>query len=224
MFKHSDADIEKDIREELKWEPSLRNDELAVSVRGGVVTLAGHVPSFYDRWKGERVSARVKGVKGVANDLEVRLPSSSERPDPELTRTIMNLLESDIWVPPNSIKVTVSEGWVTLEGEVDWFYQREEAERAFRRMTGVRGFSNMVHVKARPAPSDLKKKIKDALERGAQFDAERITIEVDGARVTLRGTVRSFAEKLDTERAARNAPGVTSVDNKLTVDPTIMAT
>ena len=220
---HSDADIQKDILAELKWEPSLRNDDVGIAVRDGVVTLAGFVDSYADKWKAERVASRVKGVKAIANDLEVKLPSSSQRPDPDIARTAVNALEWNILVPHDRIKVKVEKGWVTLEGDVEWYYQKEEADRAVRSLTGVKGVSNLIMVRAQPAPSDVKRKIREALQRGAQFDADRITVETQGGRVILRGTVRSYAEMRDAERAARNAPGVTDVENRLTVDPSVYA-
>ena len=222
MFR-SDSDIQQDVVSELKWEPSLRNDDIAVGVRDGVVTLGGFVDSYADRYTAERVASKVKGVKALANDIEVRLPSSSERPDPDIARAAVDALQWNISVPSDRIKVKVDKGWLTLEGEVEWYYQKEAAERAVRYLRGVKGISNLIAVKARPAPSDVKRRIKDALTRGAEFDAERITVEVDGNTVTLKGTVRSYAEMRDAERAARNASGVTEVKNKLVVDPTVLA-
>jgi osmotically-inducible protein OsmY len=190
-------------------------------VRDGVVTLAGYVDSYADKWKAERVVARVKGVKAIANDLNVKLPSSSQRPDPDVARAALDALKWNISVPKDRIQVKVDNGWVTLEGDVDWYFQREAAERAIRHLTGVKGVSNLITVRVRPTPSDIKEKVKEALRRGAEFDAEHITVEIDGKKVILRGTVRSYAEMRDAERAARNAPGITEVENKLTVDPTV---
>ncbi len=221
MFR-SDSDIQRDVVSELKWDPSLRNDDIAVGVRDGVVTLAGFVDSYADRYTAERVASKVKGVKALANDIEVKLPSSSERPDPDIARAAVDALKWNISVPSDRIKVKVDKGWITLEGDVDWYFQKETAERAVRYLRGVKGISNLVTVKARPTTSDVKQRIKEALERGAEFDAERITVEVDGNTVTLKGTVRSYAEMRDAERAARNAAGVTEVKNKLVVDPTIL--
>ena len=221
MFR-SDSDIQRDVVSELKWDPSLRNDDIAVGVRDGVVTLAGFVDSYADRYSAERVASKVKGVKALANDIEVKLPSSSERPDPDIARAAVDALKWNISVPSDRIKVKVDKGWITLEGDVDWYFQKETAERAVRYLRGVKGISNLVTVKARPTTSDVKQRIKEALERGAEFDAERITVEVDGNTVTLKGTVRSYAEMRDAERAARNAAGVTEVKNKLVVDPTIL--
>lgn len=215
----SDTDIQKDIIAELKWDPSLRDEDVAVSVRDGVVTLAGFVDSYVDKWRAERVASRVKGVKAIANDLEVKLPASSQRADPDIARAAVDALRWNIAVPDDQIKVRVERGWVTLEGEVDWYYQKEAAERAVRYLTGVKGVSNLITVRQRATPSDVKQKIKEALQRGAHFDADRITVEVEGNKAILRGTVRSYAEYRDAERAARNAPGITQVENRLTIEP-----
>jgi osmotically-inducible protein OsmY len=220
----TDSQIQKDIIDELKWEPSLQDEDIGVAVRDGVVTLAGFVDSYANKWKAERVASRVKGVKAIANDLEVKLPTSSSRPDPDIARAALDALKWNILVPMDRIKVKVEKGWLTLEGDVDWNFQREEAERAVRYLTGVLGVTNLVSVRARPTPSDIKRKIKETLERSAEFDADHITVEVDGHTAVLRGTVRSYAEKRDAERAARNAPGVTDVENDLIVEPTLLAT
>ncbi|PYP04145.1 MAG: ornithine aminotransferase [Gemmatimonadetes bacterium] len=215
----SDRDMQRDIVNELNWEPSLRNDDIAVGVRDGVVTLAGFVDSYADKWTAERVAGRVKGVKAVANDIEVKLPLGSSRPDPDIARAALDALKWHVSVPNERIKVKVEKGWLTLEGDVDWYYQKEAAERAVRYLTGVQGVSNLITVKARPTSADVKVKIKEALQRGAEFDADHITVEIEGSKAILRGTVRAYAEMRDAERAARNAPGITEVDNRLTVDP-----
>ncbi len=214
----SDRDMQRDIVNELNWEPSLRNDDIAVGVRDGVVTLAGFVDSYADKWTAERVAGRVKGVKAVANDIEVKLPLGSSRPDPDIARAALDALKWHVSVPNERIKVKVEKGWLTLEGDVDWYYQKEAAERAVRYLTGVQGVSNLITVKARPTSADVKVKIKEALQR-AEFDADHITVEIEGNKAILRGTVRAYAEMRDAERAARNAPGITEVDNRLTVDP-----
>ncbi|MDB4875630.1 MAG: Transport-associated protein [Gemmatimonadetes bacterium] len=222
MFR-SDTDIQKDIVEELKWDPSIGKQDIAVAVRDGVVTLSGFADSYAAKWRAEQDASRVKGVKAVANDVEVKLPSSSTRPDPDIAHAAVDALRWNIFVPHDRIKVKVEKGWVTLEGEVEWNYQKEEAERAIRNLTGVRGVSNLITVRSHVTASDVKKKIQEALERGAEFDADRITVELDGNKVILRGIVRSYAESKDAERAARKAPGVSEVENKLVVDPTVVA-
>jgi osmotically-inducible protein OsmY len=219
----SDSEIQRDVSSELKWEPSLRDDDIAVAVHDGVVTLAGHVDSYIEKWRAERVAGRVRGVKAIVNNIEVMLPSSSQRPDPDIARAAMNALEWNASVPEDRIRVKVDNGWVTLEGDVDFYFQREAAERAVRTLWGVKGVTNLIAVRAAPTSGDVKQHIKEALQRGANFDADRITVEVDGHRAILRGTVRSFAEMKDAERAARNAPGITEVENRLTIDPNVYA-
>jgi len=222
-MQRTDTDLQKDLVAELNWEPSLRNDDVAVGVRDGVVTLAGFVDSFIDKWKAERAASKIKGVKAIANELEVKLPTTSSRPDPDIARAALDALNWDISVPHDRIKVKVEKGWLTLEGDVDWYYQKEAAERAVRHLTGVKGVSNLIMLRVQPAPSDVKQRIKEALQRGAQVDAEHITVDIEGNQAILRGTVRSYAEMRDAERAARNAPGVTEVKNRLTVDPGVYA-
>jgi osmotically-inducible protein OsmY len=219
----TDNDIQKEVIAALKGEPSLRDDDIALGVRDGVVTLAGFVDSYADKWRAERTVSKLKGVKAVVNDLKVKLPVSSQRPDPELARAVVDALKWNIQVPHDRIQVVVEDGWVTLKGEADWYYQKEEAERTVRNLTGVKGVSNLITVAVKPTPSDVKKRIVEALQRAAQFDAERITVEIDGHKTILRGTVRSYAELKDAERAVRNVPGISEVETHLTVDPNVYA-
>jgi osmotically-inducible protein OsmY len=213
----TDQKIQQDISDELSWEPSLRNDDIAVGIRDGVVTLGGFVDSYADKSKAERAAGRVKGVKAVANELAVKLPTSAERADPDIARAALDALQWNIAVPHERIQVKVEKGWLTLEGEVDWFYQKQAAERAVRYLRGVRGVSDFITLSVRTSPRDVKKRIKDALHRGAEFDAEHIKVEVEGNKAILDGTVRSYTELKDAARAARNAPGITEVDNRLMV-------
>ena len=213
----TDAAIQADVMAELKYEPRVLPNEIGVVVKDGVVTLTGWVDSYTKKWAAEDAAHRVRGDKAVANDIEVRLPTSSQRTDADIAKAALNALEWDAFVPTDRIKVTVSNGWVTLTGDVDWQFQREDAERVVRRLTGVRGVTNLITVKPKVTPSEIREKIEDALVRNAETDAERITVEVQGSKVILRGTVRSWAEKDEAERAAWAAPGVTSVDNRITV-------
>jgi len=223
-MQRSDTDIHKDIVAEFHWEPSLRDDDIAVAVRDGVVTLAGFADSYADKWKAERIASKIRGVKAIANDIEIKLPSASQRADPDIARAVVNALQWNISVPADRIKPKVEKGWVTLEGEADYNYQKDAAERAIRYLTGVKGITNLITVKQRATPADLKERIKEALQRSAQFDAERITVEVQGNKAILSGTVRSYAEMKEAERAALKAPGITEVENRITVDLSVYAT
>lgn len=219
-----DNDIQRDVGLELRWEPRLQDLDLAVGVRDGVVTLAGFTPSYADKMTAENVASRVKDVRAIANEITVNLPQGAVVADPEIAREVMHALFWHTTVPDELLQVKVDDGWVRLEGEVDWYYQKEAAEKAVRVLRGVKGVTNLIAVKARPVPSDVKGRIKSSLHRGAAFDAEHIAVEVSGHTVILRGTVRSFAEKREAERAARNAPGVTTVDDRLSVDPYALVT
>jgi len=224
-MSRSDSDIRKDIVAELEWDPSLRHEDIAIAVRDGVVTLSGFTDSYADKWRAERLTSGIKGVKAVANDIQVKLPSGSQRADPDIARAAIDALKWNISVPQDRIKVKVDNGWVTLEGDVDFYFQKQAAERAVRYLTGVKGVSNLISVRSTttPSPVEVKQKVRQALERSAVYDADHINVDVAGNKVILRGTVRSYAEWRDAERAARNAPGVTDVENKLTIDPAVYA-
>ncbi len=213
----TDAQIQTDVLAEFKWEPRVVPNEIGVAVKDSIVTLTGWVDSYTKRWAAEDAAHRVRGVKAVANEIEVRLSKAGERIDADIAAAAVRALEWDAFVPVEKIDVTVSKGWVTLKGEVVWQYQKQDAERVVRRLNGVKGVNNLITVKTRLAPSELKKKIEDALVRTAESDAQRITVEVDGSKVILKGTVRSWAEKEEAERQAWAAPGVTSVDDRITI-------
>jgi len=213
----TDEQIQKDVLAELKWDARVMPNEIGVSVKDGIVTLTGWVDSYTKKWAAEEAAHRVRGVKAVANDIEVRLPSSAERTDADIAAAAVRALEWDASLSIVNLDVTVSKGWVTLKGEVEWQYQKEDAERVVRRLAGVKGVTNLITVKPRVTPSDLKQKIEQALIRSAATDAQRITVEVQGSKVILKGTVRSWAEREEAERTAWLAPGVTAVENRITL-------
>jgi len=215
----SDSEIERDVKDELSWDPDLDATDIAVSVKNGVVTLTGFVKSFTDKYEAEAAVKRVAGVVAVANDIEVRLPGVDLRPDPEIARDAAAAIKSQLPISADKIKVVVNNGWITLEGQVEWQYQRNTAENAVRRIKGAKGVNNNIWLKPVAEPSEIKRKIQEAFRRNAEVDSNRITVEADGSVVTLKGTVRSWMERDEAERAAWAAPGVTSVVDQIVVSP-----
>ena len=215
----TDEQIQKEVLAELKWDARVQPNEIGVAVKDGVVTLMGWVDSYTKHWAAEEAAHRVAGVAAVANDITVR--TIGERTDADIAAAAVHALKWNSSVPADKIQVTVDHGWVTLRGQVDFAFQKRLAERAVERLSGVIGVTNLIQVKTQqpPSPEALKGQIEKALVRNAEIDARRITVEVQGSKVILRGTVSSYAEKKAAEETAWSAPGVTEVDNRLEVSP-----
>lgn len=213
-----DRDLQSAVMDELSWEPGVTASEIEVSVKDGVVTLTGFVDNYPAKLWAERAVKRLSGVESVADEIKVR-PPSSERMDTDIARAAENILEWSVNVPNSRIKLTVEDGWITLEGKVDWQFQRLAAEKAVRHLIGVRGISNLVTIEPKPTAADVKAKIEMALERSAKVDAQGIKVELRENKIILNGKVRSLAEREEAERVAWAAPGVFQVEDHIRIEP-----
>ena len=213
----TDSQIQSDLMQELKWDPSVTHEHIGVAVTSGIVTLSGTVPNYAEKFAAERAAQRVGGVKAVVEKIEVKLPGSFQRTDQDIANWIVDQFKWAVQVPEDRVKANVENGCVKLTGEVDWEYQRSAAERAVRGLTGVKSITNSIMIKPRVQSSAVKEQIEGALRRAAEREARRINVETRGSRVVLTGEVRSFAELRDAKGAAWNAPGVTEVEDHLMV-------
>lgn len=212
----TDSQIQTDVMQELKWDPSVTHEHIGVSVSEGVVTLSGTVPSYVEKWAAEKAAQRVAGVKAIVEEIEVKLSGSVVRDDQTLAKAILEQFKWNVQVPDSLVKVNVEDGWVELTGEVEWDFQRRAAMKSVRPIQGVKGVTNSITLKSKTIrPEMIKEKIEEALKREVEREARRIKVEVHGSKVTLSGDVHSFTEMWDARGAALSAPGVTSVENKL---------
>ncbi|HEY0666968.1 MAG TPA: BON domain-containing protein [Sphingobacteriaceae bacterium] len=216
----TDLQIQKDVMDEIRWDPYLNSAEIGVAVKNGVVSLSGMVDSYSKKLFAEVAAKRVAGVKALAEDIQVGNSPSYRKTDAEIAEAVLNALKWHTAVQEDQIQIKVEDGNVRLEGEVDWAYQRDSANTAIQNLNGVRTVINMISIKSQATPFDIKQKISAAFQRSANLDAEKITIEVSDNQVILRGKVRSLAEKEDAESAAWAAPGITRVDNRLEIEET----
>ena len=217
-MKESDSQLQQDVLQELKYEPSIDASEIGVTAKDGIVGLTGNVQSYVEKYAAVHAAERVAGVTAVTDEMKVDVPALHVRNDEDIARAAVNALEWDVWVPTTLIKVKVDNGWITLDGEVDYKYQQTAAEEAVRNLVGVRGVINMINLK-KPAvlPSEVKTSIEQALRRAAEVDADRIKVSVVRDKVILNGKVSSWAERQEAERAAWSAPGVTTVEDDLVI-------
>ncbi len=215
----TDKELRQHVENALEWEPSVDQSDIGVSVDDGIVTLRGNVRSYSEKATAEQVALRVYGTKGVANDLQVRLANGAERTDTDLAQAAVNALNWNTVVPTGKVTVSVTNGWITLKGVVEWQYQKDAAARAVRDLTSVKGVTNQIAVASHVSAPDVRNKIEAAFTRSAEIDARRINVTAADGKVILSGNVRSWAERREAERAAWAAPGVTQVDDRLLVTP-----
>jgi osmotically-inducible protein OsmY len=208
--------LRSDVEQELTWAPCVNASEIGVAVKDGVVELTGYVKTYAEKLAAERATMRVANVRALANEIKVKLPASGERTDEDIARMARSTLDWNASIP-DTVRVEVSDGWITLRGSVEWLYQKDEAERAVRNLIGVKGITNAITLKPTTTPTGTKAKIEEALKRSAEVDEGRIQVETDADKVTLRGTVQTLAERMAAERIASAAPGVIRVENLLAV-------
>ena len=213
----SDMSLRQNVLDELEFDPAVDATKIGVAIDKGVVILSGHVGSYAEKIAAERTVQRVKGVRGVAQEIEVRYPNENKNADDEIAQRAAKILEWDSTVPPGKIKVKVEKGWITLSGEAEWQFQRQAAEAGVRKLSGVSGVMNMITVRPRVDAVNVKHRIEDALKRSAELQADAIRVAVAGGRVTLEGKVRAWRERNVAEQAAWAAPGVVAVEDRLTI-------
>ncbi len=213
----SDKTLKHAVEEELDWEPSIDSEHIGVTVEDGVVTLSGHVSTYAEKFTAEKAAKRVKGVRAIAQEIEIRFPNDKKTSDDQIAKRALDIIAWDSTIPKDKVLVKVQNGFVTLSGEVDWFYQRDDAEHAVRKLAGIKGLSNEIRIKPKAYAYDIKERIETALKRNAEFEADSIKVSVLDGRVTLDGKVKAWYERDLAERTAWSAPGVVSVVDHINI-------
>ena len=216
----TDSQIQQDVINEIKWDPSITASEVSVTANDGIVTLRGSVPHYFEKSSAENAAQRVAGVRAVADEIEVNMMGSYERSDEQIAEAALSALKWS-YSAPKDIKVTVEKGWITLKGEAEWDYQRNAAKDAVTQLMGVCGVTNSISIKSKIQPSDIKDRIEEALKRSAETESHKIHVSVKGDKVTLSGNIHSLAESKDARHAAWMAPGIMTVENNLKISQTI---
>jgi osmotically-inducible protein OsmY len=213
----TDSQLQQDVMDELQWEPRVEHANIGVAAKDGVVTLSGFVPSYTSKIAAEKAARRVKGVRGLAEEIEVRFASDPKTSDPEIAKRIADMFDWSVTIPKNKVQVKVEHGWVTLSGAVEYHFHRQAAKDLASRINGVKGVTNLIEVKVAPSPRDVKERIMAAFKRNADLDASTITVVADGNTVRLGGKVHAWYERQIAERAAWAAPGVNRIEDNIAV-------
>ncbi len=213
----TDQQLQQDVIDELRWDPILNASEIGVAVKEGIVTLSGYVNSYSKKLAAENATKRVKGVRAVAEDIEVRLGDGAKRNDTEIAKAALDALKWNANVPDGQIKLKVENGWITMEGTVDWQFEKSAAEDAVKDITGVRGVGNLISITPKASVTEVENKIKSALQRAAAIEANNIAVKAEGNKIILKGKVRSWAERREVERAAWSSPGVVQIEDDLLI-------
>jgi osmotically-inducible protein OsmY len=217
-IEKTDTELQKDVMSELKYDPSVKVSDIGVIAKNGTVTLNGYATSYNEKWEAVHATKRVSGVKAIADDIEIQLPASYHRTDTDIAAAAINQIEWSTTIPNGTVQATVRDGWITLEGQVEWWYQKNSAGGLVKQMAGVKGLTNSISISPKVTKHEVETDIKSAFKRSAMLDAQHIRVETSGNNVTLHGQVRNYSEYDEAERVAWSEPGVSYVDNRLEVD------
>jgi osmotically-inducible protein OsmY len=217
-IEKTDTELQKDVMSELKYDPSVKVSDIGVLAKNGTVTLNGYATSYSEKWEAVHATKRVAGVKAIADDIEIQLPASYHRTDTDIAAAAINQIEWSTTIPNGTVQATVRDGWITLDGEVEWWYQKNAAGSLVKQMAGVKGVTNSISISPKVTKYEVETDIKSAFKRSAMLDAQHIRVETSGNNVILHGQVRNYSEYDEAERVAWSEAGVSSVDNRLEVD------